>query len=525
MDTPKPRRAFHPFLFAAFPVLSLFSTNADRVVISELGLPLVLTVGGAALLWLALWPVFRHPGQRAIAVTAAVAAIYAYGPLVDALRRVFGTRIVEGVPALAVVVLVAGIAGAGALIALRRWHGEWSRATIFLNRTSLIAVAIPVLAIAWTLVPHAMRARQIEPNALRGTGAHDSANLPNIYYIILDAYARDDVLKDLYGYDNTPFLGELERRGFYVARESYANYGLTYLSLSSSLNMDYLDGIAKEHPSNSDFFMAVQDRCRRSKVAAMLKERGYTFVTFASGYTATSEMDADVTVKPPILFTEFENAVIRMTPLRMMLGRLAGPSPYAVHRNRILFTLDRLDRLARYGRPLFVFAHVEAPHPPFVFAADGSPVQTERPFEVTDGMRFNEAGGTEDEYIHGYVGQVTHVNRLVLDALDRIIAQDPGAIIVVQGDHGSRLKATNDLATTGLKETVAILNAYRLPGSNDSKPLYPAISPVNTFRVIFNRYFGEDYTLLPDRSFFCQWETPSNLVDVTDRLPHTPAAP
>ena len=29
---------------------------------------------------------------------------------------------------------------------------------------------------------------------------------PDIYYIILDAYGRADVLEEMFGYDNTPFL-------------------------------------------------------------------------------------------------------------------------------------------------------------------------------------------------------------------------------------------------------------------------------------------------------------------------------
>ncbi len=49
------------------------------------------------------------------------------------------------------------------------------------------------------------------------------------------------------------------------------------------------------------------------------------------------------------------------------------------------------------------------------------------------------------------------------------------------------------------KEKVAILNAIRLPGAEAE--LYPVLTPVNTFRIIFNRYFGSDFALLPDESY------------------------
>lgn len=47
--------------------------------------------------------------------------------------------------------------------------------------------------------------------------------------------------------------------------------------------------------------------------------------------------------------------------------------------------------------------------------------------------------------------------------------------------------------------------------------LYPAISPVNSFRVIFNSQFGTEYPLLPDRSYFAPGDLPYSLTDVTDR--------
>ena len=68
---------------------------------------------------------------------------------------------------------------------------------------------------------------------------------PDIYYIILDGYARSDVMKSRFGFDNSGFLSHLESRGFYVARQSTANYCQTPLSLSASLNAVYLDELVQ----------------------------------------------------------------------------------------------------------------------------------------------------------------------------------------------------------------------------------------------------------------------------------------
>jgi hypothetical protein len=65
--------------------------------------------------------------------------------------------------------------------------------------------------------------------------------MPDIYYIILDGHGRADVLAMLYNVDNSTFTNGLEQRGFKVASQSRSNYMRTIQSLSSSLNMSYLD--------------------------------------------------------------------------------------------------------------------------------------------------------------------------------------------------------------------------------------------------------------------------------------------
>jgi len=62
----------------------------------------------------------------------------------------------------------------------------------------------------------------------------------------------------------------------------------------------------------------------------------------------------------------------------------------------------------------------------------------------------------------------------------------------LQGDHGPWLQPK--------EKRFWILNAYYLPGHNDE--LYSTISPVNTFRLIFDAYFGGKYDILPNISYF-----------------------
>ena len=74
-------------------------------------------------------------------------------------------------------------------------------------------------------------------------------------------------------------------------------------------------------------------------------------------------------------------------------------------------------------------------------------------------------------------------------------------IIIVQGDHGAVLDDP--------QRRMTILNAYYLPGGG-AQSLYEAVSPVNTFRVIFNFYFGLQVPLLDDISYYSSYEEPYN---------------
>jgi hypothetical protein len=76
---------------------------------------------------------------------------------------------------------------------------------------------------------------------------------------------------------------------------------------------------------------------------------------------------------------------------------------------------------------------------------------------------------------------------------------------VIQGDHGP---APFDVIERRMKN----LNVYYFPDNDDG--LYPTITPVNTFRLILDKYFGQNYPMLEDRAFFSEYDIPYNYVEV-----------
>jgi len=99
---------------------------------------------------------------------------------------------------------------------------------------------------------------------------------------------------------------------------------------------------------------------------------------------------------------------------------------------------------------------------------------------------------SQENYYKGYRNQAAFLSTQLVEAMSTLLADSPRPpIIVIQGDHGPWLQTGSD--------QFKILNAYYLPGHNDL--LYPTISPVNTFRLIFDTYLGADYPLLDDISY------------------------
>ena len=101
-----------------------------------------------------------------------------------------------------------------------------------------------------------------------------------------------------------------------------------------------------------------------------------------------------------------------------------------------------------------------------------------------------------------------YLNQRLLDVVSQLIStsQTP-PVIILQGEHG--------VASFSDEVRMKIFNAYYLPDAEHSQP-YSTISPVNTFRIILNSYFGNDFDLLEDTSYFSTYDDPYNFNVISD---------
>ena len=312
---------------------------------------------------------------------------------------------------------------------------------------------------------------------------------PDIYYIILDSYGRSDTIQ-LYGYDNSGFIASLQEMGFYVAECSQSNYAGTGLSLSSALNMDYIQNLSDAFPPEETDLLNLYKMLDNNAVRRSLSDSGYKTVAFASGFYWAEWRNADQYISPPQgPTTEFE-VVILFSTFARVLDDLGIVNLDDVHgenfRRRTRLVLSEFSALAGMQGPKFVFIHIIAPHEPNVFDKNGSPIPPDT------------AHSRE-----GYAGMAEFISKAILPGLDTLIQESETApVIILQGDHGPSPRDPAD--------RMKILNAYYLPG--DTELLYPSISPVNSFRVVFNSIFDAGYPLLDDISYY---STPPARYDFT----------
>ena len=396
------------------------------------------------------------------------------------------------------------------IIVLRK---KFDSLTRYLNLVSIFLVITPLLTIGYNLIFTKDVVTTLEQSA-QGTTLKKADKYPDIYYIIPDGYGRTDILKYLYNYDNTPFMNYLKEKGFYVANRSKANYPQTAFSLSSSLNYTYLDEIAKKMGTNSQNRNPLRKMIKNSKAAQFLKRHGYKTVAFASGIAGTEINNADVYLTPKWFLNEFENVLINTTPMPILLEKLTHQSQHDLHRERVLYILNKLGHISKKHSPFFVFAHIIGPHPPFIFDEDGLPIIVDKKFSFADGriMKIKK-------YTKYYIPQLKFITEKLKKAIDLIIEKSDGnCIIILQGDHGpaARIK-WNNFTKLILRERMSMLNAYYLPGKKKNR-LYPTITPVNSFPLIFNTYFGGKFKLQEDRIYFSGWNTPYQITNVTDAL-------
>ncbi|MBT3456069.1 hypothetical protein HN446_03320 [bacterium] len=325
---------------------------------------------------------------------------------------------------------------------------------------------------------------------------------PNIYYIILDGYTRSDILQTLFDYNNSEFTDYLNKKGFFVANNGCSNYATTNESIPSSMNVNYIpsDKTCEHFPSES---------LSNSNLIVALKKLGYFIVNIScrEGFTATIK-SADLNLNECLLGCFTKEIISRNISGGFIKSNFVDGFAYNVKCNIVKKQLKILKEIPTTikNAPFFVFCHILSPHRSFVFSSTGN-------------MESIISLDIPSDYKKNYPNEIKWLSREIMDIIDTILLKsDREPIIIIQGDHGSKLSyivwdtaSKKNIANYSLfrdfalkihmKERLSILNTYYLPGEAKNL-LYETITPVNSFRIILNYYFGAKLPILEDRCLF-----------------------
>ena len=477
---------WYPIALSAYPVLALLAANAGQVGPDAAVRPLLVSMLFGGALFFVLWLFFRRVHKAAFLAALWLALFFSYGHIYIYLDEKYpDANYTTWLSAGWILLLIL------ALVWATRPKLTFASAAPTLNT---VAVTLLVMSL-WQVIP------DVQPrtaHALALTNAPIATDLvrperpPDVYFFLLDSYGRADLLEEAYGFDNSEFLNALEQRGFFVADCSQSNYVRTEISLGSSLNMQYLQELSDKFTPESTGRRLLWDSLKHSAVRYNFENMGYETVTVDTGFEWLNIKDSDHFLSPPPIssgMTEFEGLFLRTTLARYAQDWGWVDPDYLLgvgFRDRFNNAFNSIDDIARMPQPTFSYIHLISPHPPFVFDPNGNPTY---PPDFWNDQRMYPA----DLYQKGYVNQLQYLNQKILKAVDTIQAEsDVPPIIIIQGDHGPWLQPKD--------KRMWILAAMYLPNAKDK--LYRSISPVNIFRLVFDTYFGGQYDLLPDVSYF-----------------------
>jgi len=493
----------YPYLAALFSVLFYYGKNPNEATITSLVFVIAVVFLICFLLFAILGLVIKNKDRRSFLAFIILIPLLNYGELWDVAEAHFSSQIMGShlFPLSMAVMVVMGIIAA----LVPKYFSP--RLSQILTVAMLSLLASGMISIVQSL----HQAKQQEDSLVIKPLSPGQLK-PDIYYLIFDEYSGPVALQKLYGYDDSGLLNNLKSQGFYVADQSTSNYYGSLNSISSTLNLQYLNVLAARAGATNTNQQLLRNLLENNRLILELQSVGYEYYHLGSWWGPTQGNQNSVRAYysdvplgyPPFLFHYLSETTI----LSPIIQRFF-PS---FDRKIVGEQMNSLQEVAAIRTaPKLVFAHFLIPHGPYVYNAQCQPLLN----SVSDG----DAGTANAAAVYVYLDQLTCTNQIIEKTVQNLKGVAPkDSIIVVQSDEGEELSYPNPVSTSSSPQSFLskfpILNAVYFPDQNYAQ-LSPTITPVNTFRIILSQYFGADFPLLPDQNRIIAPEGP---IIVTDEV-------
>ena len=519
-ETKKNPKIFHPFLIAFFPIIAVYSVNIGLIQLEQFILTTLLIVGSAFLFFLCLKRILKNRKKAALIVTLSFIIFFSFGHVYNMLNQISIDDVDLGSNRILLPIFTI-LFGIGSFLIIKTKR-TLDNATSIVNTVSVVIIFVIVVMVgietfgcdecliqqntSWSF--DFFSDEKIDLSSYfedHSFSISESDSLPNIYYIILDGYPRNDVLKKHVNFDNSEFTDLLKQRGFHVAENSHTNYSFSSPSISSTMNMNYINFLADEVGEDSRDYNPILGKdfglYADNQVIKNFKLMGYKVVKIGLVSTYLHEIPlADLSPCYKTIHL-MDNRLLDAVGSTSMIGYFIERWAEEQQRQITLCDFEELPKISGYfEEPVFVWSHIMLPHFPLIFGPNGESIT---PGQSLLTMNHPEYTGSGWDIKTQFVQQLQFSNKKSMEFIDKILENEKQSIIIIQSDHGSAFgvnlqNPTDDDAFQKLSN----LSAIYFPDEKHREMLTDDRTNVNTFRLVFNSYFGSDYEMLEDRTYW-----------------------
>ena len=504
----------HPILIALYPVFFVYSQNIHLILAQGIIFPILVILGITITIWAIIRSILKNTRKSALITSLFVFLFFSYGHIFNILES-NSNQEYSFLIHLFLLIIYATIVILSTFY-LVKTPKKLNNVTTLTNIISITLVSFVLFNIGTAGFGN-FSTNQDEtqpPSVLK----KNFEKLPDVYYIVLDEYAPLRTLNMFYDYDNSGFIKFLQDSGFFVTKNSHSNYAQTFLATSSTLNMKNVNFLSDIVGKESLDQRIPYEMISNNLVMKNFKTMGYEIYNFDSGWWGTRNLQiSDVNLCSKNQNMDFHTLykLKETSILRVFDILIKDPSAEIFHqerRDRILCQFEEITKIKHETeKPIFVFMHVMAPHDPYVFGPNGEEVS----YRYTFGPTGNVYLDPSEEKI-AYLNQLTYLTKILEETIGNLLENsDNEPIIIIQSDTGPNIGLTN--ATTELQQItrMSIFNAYYFP-NEEYDLLYNDITPVNSFRVVFDSQFQTNYGIIEDEIFFSTYKKPYTLIELND---------
>lgn len=320
---------------------------------------------------------------------------------------------------------------------------------------------------------------------------------PDIFILVLDAYAGDSVLAAEYRMDHRPYRAALDSLGFLPVNGIHSNYAHTFASVASLLNFAQLASVSEESTAESRHPGLFYGLIHQNRMFRLLRALGYDTHWMPAPLFGTRDLPPPGAVVHRVHSGVGQRFWFYSPLVQSWIETVSTPGVVLHHLGLLSLVptepassaLAGLPDLAADGRPSLVFAHLMTTHHPYFHRPDCSTdVRIER--QLPDSMSYPIA--------------VTCLDRQLLKTFRSILTASKGeAIIIAVGDHApSPLKPLPDTVPGAeLAGRFDATAAIYIPAAMRNRFVMPK-SEVNLIPEVLRAVFGIELPVQPDTRYY-----------------------